>query len=120
MIYIRLDETTRDELQNLRRRDLPSKARDRLEMVSLSDAGWKPARISAHLGHGYRTVLKVLHDFDRRGTEALFARRRGPAPDTARRDRITGLLRDLVGQNRTWTATAMLAASPCCGGASAG
>jgi transposase len=104
MTHIRLDETTHDELQGLRRRDLPARARDRLEMVSLSDAGWEPARIAEHLGYGYRTVLKVLHDFDRRGIDALFPRRRGPAPDTARRQRITGLLRDLVGQDRTWTA----------------
>ena len=104
MIYIRLDPSTRDDLNALRRRDLPTKARDRLEMVTLSDGGWPPARIAEHLGYGYRTILKVLHDFDRRGADALFPRRRGPAPDTVRRERITGLLRDLVGQDRTWTA----------------
>ena len=104
MIYIRLDQTARDDLNALRRRELPTKARDRLEMVALSDAGWPPARIADHLGYGYRTALKVLHDFDRRGAEALFPRRRGPAPAAARRERITGSLRELVGQDRTWTA----------------
>jgi transposase len=104
MIHIRLDQSTRDELQDLRRGDLPARARDRLEMVCLSDTGWPPARIAGHLGYGYRTVLRVLHDFGRRGAAALFPRRRGPAPDTARREQITGLLRDLVGQDRTWTA----------------
>jgi transposase len=104
MIYIQLDETTHDELQGLRRSDLRPRARDRLEMVALSDAGWEPARIADHLGYGYRTVLNVLHDFQRRGTKALFPRRRGPAPDLARREHITGLLRALVGQDRTWTA----------------
>jgi transposase len=104
MIHIRLDETTREEPRALRRDDLTARARDRLEMVSLSDAGWPPARIAGHLGYGYRTVLRVLHDFDRRGAEALFPRRRGPATDTARREQITGLLRELVGQDRTWTA----------------
>jgi transposase len=104
MIHIRFDEPTRDELQRMRRQDLPTRARDRLEMVALSDSGWEPARIAGHLGYGYRTVLKVLHDFESRGTEALFPRRRGPAPDTSRRERITGLLRELVGQDRTWTA----------------
>jgi transposase len=112
MIHIQLDETTRDDLQRLRRDDLPARVRDRLEMVCLSDTGWKPARIAEHLGYGYRTVLKVLHDFDCRGTEALVPRRRGPAPDAARRDRITGLLRELVGQDRTWTA-AQLAEALC-------
>jgi transposase len=104
MIHIRLDEPTRDELQRLRRRDLPTRARDRLEMVALSGSGWEPARIADHLGYNYRTVLRVLHDFDGRGPEALFPRRRGPAPDTARRERIIGLLHELVGQDRTWTA----------------
>jgi len=104
MIHIRLDEPTRDELQGLRHRDLPAKTRDRLEMVALSDAGWPPARIADHLGYNYRTVLRALHDFRRRGTDALFPRRRGPAPDIARREHVTGLLRELVGRDRTWTA----------------
>jgi transposase len=104
MIHIRLDEPTRDEFQRLRHRDLPARARDRLEMVALSDAGWEPARIAGHLGYNYRTVLRVLHDFRRRGADALFPGRRGPAPNTARREHITGLLRELVGQDRTWTA----------------
>src|SRR5512135_1423465 len=104
MIHIRLDESTRDELQALRRGDLAARARDRLEMVCLSDAGWLPARIADHLGYDYRTVLRVLHDFEGRGSAALFPRRRGPAPDTARREGVATLLRDLVGQDRTWTA----------------
>jgi putative transposase len=104
MIHIRLDEPTRDELQRLRHRDLPARARDRLEMVALSDSGWEPARIAGHLGYDYRTVLRALHGFGSRGTEALFPRRRGPAPDAARRERIIGLLHELVGQDRTWTA----------------
>jgi transposase len=104
MIHIRLDEPTRDKLRGLRHRNLPARARDRLEMITLSDAGWELARIAGHLGYGYRTVLKVLHDFDRLGADALFPRRRGPAPNAARCAHITGLLRGLVGQDRTWTA----------------
>jgi transposase len=104
MIHIRLDEPTRDQLQRLRQQDLPARARDRLEMVALSDSGWEPARIADHLGYNYRTVLRVLHDFNGRGTEALFPRRRGPTPDAARRERIIGLLHELVGRDRTWTA----------------
>jgi putative transposase len=103
MIRIHLDEPTRGELQDLRRRDLPAKVRDRLEMVTLADAGWKPARIAEHLGYCYRTVLDLLNDFLRRGPEALFPRRRGPAPDHARSEQVTGRLRDLLGQDRTWT-----------------
>jgi hypothetical protein len=43
-------EPNRAELQGLRRRDLPARARDRLEMSYLSDAGWQPTRIAGHLG----------------------------------------------------------------------
>ena len=39
----------------------------------------------------------------RRGTPALYPDRPGPDPDTARRDGILGLLRDLLGEDRTWT-----------------
>src|SRR5262245_60219529 len=103
MIRIQLDPATRDELQQMRRQALPAKVRDRLEMVLLADAGWAAARIAAHLGYGYRTALNVLNDFRDRGRDALFPRRRGPAPDVARRAHVAGLLRDLLGQDRTWT-----------------
>jgi putative transposase len=103
MIRIQLDDTARDELQALRRQDLPAKARDRLEMVLLADAGWPAARIANHLGYNYRTALNVLKDFLDRGRVALFPRPRGPAPDAARRDRVANRLRDLLGQDRTWT-----------------
>jgi hypothetical protein len=106
MIYIRLDETTRDALQVLRRRGRPAGALDFLRMISLSDAdaGWEPAHIAAHLSYGYRTVLNALHEFARCGAEAPFPRRHGPAPDAACREQFTGLLRDLVGQDSTGTA----------------
>jgi putative transposase len=98
MIRIQLDDAARSELQALRRT-----ARDRLEMVLLSAAGWSPPRIAAHLGRYPQTVRKALHDFRRRGTPALYPDRPGPAPDHARRDRVVGLLRELLGQDRTWT-----------------
>jgi transposase len=103
MIRIQLDTLTRDELQAMRRQDLASKVRDRLEMALLADAGWTAARIAGHLGYNYRTVLNLLNDFRDQGRVALFPRRNGPAPDTARRDRVAGHLRDLLGEDRTWT-----------------
>jgi transposase len=103
MIRIPLDDATRAELQSLRRTALPPTVRDRLEMVLLSEAGWSPPRIAAHLRRYPQTVRKALHDFQRRGTQALYPDRPGPDPDLARRDRVLGLLRDLLGQDRTWT-----------------
>ena len=97
MIRTKLDDATREQIQALRRKPLPPKVRDRLEMVLLADAGWTAARIAEHTGYGYRTALDVLRDFRDRGRGALFPRRRGPAPDSARRERIVGSLRDLLG-----------------------
>jgi len=103
MIRIQLDDATRSELHALRRGALPPAVRDRLEMVLLSAAGWSPPRIAAHLGRYPQTVRNLLHDFRGRGTAALYPARPGPAPDSARRDRITALLAEQLGQDRTWT-----------------
>ena|SRR5438552_9429217 len=104
MIRITLDDATRQHLDELRRTDLPARARDRLEMVALSAAGWSPPQIAAHLGYCGHTARAVLRDFRARGAAALTPGRSGPAPDQKRRERVTGLLRGLLGQGRTWTA----------------
>jgi transposase len=104
MIRTLLDDTTRDRLNALRRTSLPAKARDRLEMIALSDAGWSPPRISAHLGYCAHTVRGILKDFLGRGTAALFPRRTGPPPDRVRRGAVTDALRRLLAEDRTWTA----------------
>jgi putative transposase len=110
MILIHLDEATRDELQSLRRRELPPRARDRLEMVTLSDAAWAPARIAAHLGYCTATIRAVLKDFLDRGAAALFPRRTGPPPDTQRRREVTEVLTELLERERTWTSRQLAAA----------
>ena len=89
MILIQLDDATRDELQSLRRQELPARTRDRLEMVTLSSVAWAPARIAAHLGYCTATVRAVLKDFLARGAAALFPRRTGPPPDLQRRREVT-------------------------------
>ena len=103
MIRIHLDDATRDELRSLRRKALPPKARDRIEMLTLADAGWSAPRIAAHLGHCGQTVRDTLKGFLERGTDALYPRRPGPAPDTGRRDRVAEELRRCLAEDRTWT-----------------
>lgn len=103
MIRITLDNATRDQLQVLRRSGVPAKARDRIEMVSLSDAGWPAPGIARHLGYHPQTVRDFLRAFLARGTAALYPYRSGPAPDTERRDRVSAALRELLSQKRTWT-----------------
>src|SRR5690349_9412174 len=103
MLRIHLTDTQRSELQALRRSDLPAVARDRLEMVFLSDAGWSPPRIAEHLGRHPHTVRAALRGFTARGTEAFYPDPPGPDPDHDRRAAVTGRLSELLGQERTWT-----------------
>jgi transposase len=103
MIRIHLDDATRDQLRALRRESLPPKVRDRIEMLTLADAGWSAPRIAAHLGHCGQTVRDLLKDFLARGIAALHPRRTGPAPDVARRDRVAEELRRSLAEDRTWT-----------------
>src|SRR5262245_63112867 len=103
MIRIHLDDATRSRLNSLRRSDLPATARDRIEMVFLSDAGWSPPRIADHLGYHPQTVRDRLRDFLGRGADALFPGKPGPAPDVDRRGEVTRALTELLGEGRTWT-----------------
>jgi len=103
MIRIQLDDATRADLQALRRTDLAPAVRDRLEMLFLSDAGWSPPRIAAHLGYDPQTARKVLRGWQQQGRSILFPAKPGPAPDAARRAAVLGHLTELLGQDRTWT-----------------
>ena len=103
MLRIHLTGSQRSGLQALRRSNLPAVARDRLEMVFLSDAGWSPPRIAGHLGRHPHTVRAALKGFAARGTPALYPDRPGPEPDHARRAQVTEQLAQLLGQDRTWT-----------------
>ncbi len=110
MIIVHLDEATRDELKSLRRTDLPPRVRDRLEMVLLSSVAWVPARIASHLDYCTATVRGVLKDFQSRGVPSLYPKRTGPPPDRDRRERVEGLLRECLGESRTWTSRQLAAA----------
>lgn len=110
MIRIHLDDHARAELQRLRRADRPAVSRTRLEIILLSDAGWSAPRIAGHLGVHPHTARAALKGFAARGTAALDPDRPGPDPDHARRADVTGRLRDLLGQERTWTSPQLAAA----------
>jgi putative transposase len=103
MIHTTLTEAQRTELQALRRTDLPALARDRLEMVLLSAAGWSPPRIGQHLGRHPHTVRAARKGYATRGTQAFSPAPPGPDPDHDRRAKVTGRLSELLGQDRTWT-----------------
>lgn len=103
MLRTSLTDTQRSELQTLRRTDLPAVARDRLEMVLMSAAGWSPPRIGEHLGRHPHTVRAALKGFAARGTKAFYPDAPGPDPDHDRRATVTDQLSELLGQDRTWT-----------------
>jgi transposase len=104
MLRTSLTDSQRAELQALRRTDLPAVARDRLEMVLLSAAGWSPPRIAAHLNRHPHTVRAALKGYAARGTKAFYPDAPGPDPNHARRAQVTGKLAALLAQDRTWTA----------------
>jgi putative transposase len=115
MIRIHLDDATRERLRDLRRKALPPKARDRIEMLTLADAGWSAPRIAAHVGTCGQTVRGMLKDFRAWGIAALYPRRTGPAPDAGRRDRVTEELKGLLAEDRTWTSRQLAEALSGCG-----
>lgn len=112
MIRTRLDDSTRRQLHDLRRTDLAPRVRDRLEAVLLSDAGWSPPRIAAHLGWHPHTARALLKDFRRRGTDALRPGKPGPAPDLPHSRRVTEALERLLRQERTWDSGQLSEALP--------
>ena len=111
MIHLSLTDRERATVQTLRRdRTLAPAERDRVEMVLLSDAGWSPPRIAAHLACHPVTVRAILKRFRQAGAAGLRRGRPGPPPDTARRAQVTGALDRLLGQDRTWTAAQLATA----------
>src|SRR3954454_8728821 len=104
MFRIPLTDSQRSELLALRRTDLPAVARDRLEMVLMSAAGWSPPQIAQHLGRHPHTVRAAIKGFAARGTEAFYPDAPGPDPDHDRRATVTAKLSELLSQDRTWTA----------------
>src|SRR5262245_26212807 len=103
MIRTTLEEANRDELRRLRRAERSPKVRDRIAMVSLSDAGWSAPQIAQHLGYHPQTVRDLLRAFLARGTAALSPFRSGPAPNAQRLEQVTAALRELLQEPRTWT-----------------
>ena len=101
---VRLTEEQRDELHRRTRViGIKPRTRDRLEMVRLSDAGWKVPRIAQHLRVSAIRVRFWLRRFLDEGFDALADR-----PFPGRPGRLTPALLDQLRQeldrgDRTWT-----------------
>jgi transposase len=107
---IRLTEEQREELQRrTRATGIMPRTRDRLEMVRLSDAGWRVPQIGQHLRVSPRRVRFWLKRFLEGGFAAL-----PDQPHRGQTSRLTPALLSAVRQeldreDRTWT-TRQLAA----------
>jgi transposase len=105
MLRLNLTSEERAAVQALRRdRTLAPAERDRVEMVSLADAGWGAPRIAAHLGYNPVTVRRLLKRFPETGVAGLRRKPPGPSPDTIHRERVEAALAALLDRERTWTA----------------
>lgn len=111
MYTVSFSQTDRQAVQALRHDNTLTPAeRDRVEMLLLSDLGWSPPRIAAHLGACAKTVRLVVTGFAQTGVAGIRRKRPGPPPDTTRRAQITAALTGLLEQERTWTAAQLAAA----------
>ncbi len=103
MIRTYLDDTIRDELQVLRRQQLPPRVRDRIEMVT-------PLRRRLVAPSDRQTPRLLRPDRPRYAPRLSRPWPRGPlpvpirpAPDVAHLDRVAEELRRLLAEDRTWT-----------------
>src|SRR5688500_4007723 len=78
--------------------------RDRVEMILLSPAGWRPSAIAQHLDYHAATVRHALKAYLAQGLSGPWHQRPCPPPDTARREQVTQALDRLLDQPRTRTA----------------
>ena len=111
MHRVRLEPEERDRARSLSRSsDLSARARERLEMLLLSDGGWSPPRIGRHFDRHPDTVRRLVKDYQARSRAALHAESPGPEPDSERRAEVELALDKLLGEDRTWTSRQLAAA----------
>ena len=104
MYRIGLTDEQRTELrQRGRQPGLAPRARERLEMIALADAGWNIPRIARHLAVHEQTVRKYVTAFLAGGFDRLADRPRPGRPRRLTDVHLTALERLLDTTERTWT-----------------
>ena len=95
MYRVCLTEEQRQALhRRIRQPNLPARTRERLEMVRLSDAGWKIPRIAGHLHQHEQTVRRWIKAYLSEGFDAL-----ADQPHPGQQSAIT---QDILAQVRAW------------------
>src|SRR5919199_2972574 len=98
------DEQRQDLRLRTRQAGLASSTRDRLEMVRLSDAGWRVPRIARHLGLHEQTVRAWIKAFLRGGFDALPNKPRGGKQSALTAPVLEAVRAEVATGARTWTA----------------
>jgi len=104
MIRVELNDEQREELRRRSHQgDIAPRARDRLEMVRLADAGWSIPRIARHLGYHEQTVRQHIKRYLAGGFDRLPDRPHpGPRPKVTE-EMLSALERRIDESDRTWT-----------------
>jgi transposase len=105
MYRITLAEAQRHELrERTHQRGLAPSTRDRLEMVRLSDAGWRVPRIAEHLGQHEETVRRWIKAFRGGGFDALPNKPRGGKQSALTAAMVESVRAEVAKGGRPWTA----------------
>jgi transposase len=104
MLKIKLTDEQALELARWRREpSLKPAERDRIEMIALSNGGWRVSRLASHLGYSIETVRRLFRRFPTEGFGAIRHEAPGPAKDEDRRKAVETMLERLLREPRTWT-----------------
>jgi transposase len=99
---------TEDQRAQLNRRahepGIAPSTRDRLEMVRLSDAGWRIPQIARHLGPHEQTVRFWIKAFQNGGFDALVNQPRGGDTSALTPAMIAAVREEIQQGERTWNA----------------
>jgi transposase len=99
---------TAEEHRELQRRahqsDIAPSTRDRLEMVRLSDAGWRIPQIARHLGQHPQTVRSWIKVFMAQGFEALANQPRGGSTSALTPAVLNAVRQEVAKGERSWSA----------------
>jgi transposase len=105
MYHITLTDDQRQELrQRTRHTGIAPSTRDRLEMVRLSDAGWRVPQIARHLGQHEQTVRAWIKAFLAGGFDALPNHPRGGKVSALTPVMLEAVRTEVAKGERTWTA----------------
>jgi transposase len=108
VIRVSLTAAEREELR-ARTRTAGPRARDRLEMVRLVDAGWSVPRVARHLGLHEQTVRRHVKAFLAQGFAALPDRPRPGRPPRVTEADLLAVEALLDAGGRTWTTRQLVA-----------